>query len=201
MIHSCALNSERSFQEIMVEQEEYYVAGRDFRFMSGDTGKRHYTQEEIMERTPAAERLAPELREQIQLRREVTELEQVQPQIFVEQYDRYKEYFATESEKVYYLRLTSMEERERFLIDKGIKRAPANVANNNSGSSNFSDRDSWEYKSKSAVWNEFGAPQKVESSSESEERWTYELPKGTGARSFYFSGEKVKEVQQDRRYP
>jgi hypothetical protein len=205
LVNACSLTSERSFEDIMSSQEEYYHPGRDFRFAVGDVGQRHYTTEEVIERTPSSEKLAPELREQIYLRKEVGELERLQPQIFVEQYDRYREYFSSESEKVYFLRLTSMEDRERFLIDKGIKRAPAAAI------TPVGQNYSWEHKSKASVWEEYGAPQKVESTSgggqekeqeqdQEQERWTYRLPQG-GGRTFYFAGDKVKEFQQDRRYP
>jgi hypothetical protein len=189
----CSLTSERSYEDIMEEDRVFYHPGRDFILTAGDTGRDFETAEEVAERTPASEAHSSELRQQSSIRREVEKLEQLQPEFFTEHYGRYKEYFQSESEKAYFLRLTSLEDRERFLVDKGIKRRPAAVVENQ-----YTPQYSWEHKSKSSILSEYGTPAQIESSSEGQERWHYPLPDGS-VRSFYFQGDKVDGHAHDRR--
>jgi len=193
----CSLTSERSYQEIMQEDSVVYSPGRDFILTLGDTGRNFETPLEVEARTPASSHVPSELRQQISLKREVEQLEQIQPQVLTEQYDRYKEYFSTESEKIYFLRLSSLEDRERFLVDKGIKRSMSPQIINKENAAQYS----WKYKSKSSIWNQYGAPESVESAQEDEERWNYRIPSSNGTRTFYFTGDKVEGHAHDRKSP
>jgi hypothetical protein len=122
----CSFIPERSYSDIMDETEDFYVPERDFVLTSGDSGNRYISYEQTLDRTPAAfnendNSVSPELREKYQLQKELAVLEQTQPPMFLEMYWQFKEDFNNDSERIYFLSLPSLKEREMYLSSKGMK--------------------------------------------------------------------------------
>ena len=121
-LSSCALVPERRYSDLMDESEPIYVPERDFVLAVGDSGQRYLSMDEVMARTPASSEggSAEELRERDSLRRELQVAESSQPPVFMEMYWQYKEYFRNDSERIYFLSLSSMKEREDYLKSRNM---------------------------------------------------------------------------------
>lgn len=124
----------RSFiTEMDRETDSFLVPGRDFRTISGDSGRAYRSAEEIMERTPANYRSKEDYEYQRSL---MNELEWRENQLSETEMTRYRQlgaYLPSESEKIYYLSL-SRYERESYIQSKSLQternaRAPASVKN------------------------------------------------------------------------
>lgn len=119
-LSSCAqLIEGRSFiSEMDKETDLFLVPGRDFRTVSGDSGKMYRSDHEIMERTPANYRSKEEYLQQKSLLNELTWREN---QLSEQERIRYQQvagYLPTESEKIYFLSLSPYE-REDYLNARG----------------------------------------------------------------------------------
>lgn len=112
----CAgLFPERSFlAEMERDSEGFFTPGRDFPVVNGDSGEAYRSREEIAQRTPASERTQKIERERLSIREELAMKES---QLSENEYARYRanaRYLETDSDKIYYLSLTSSE-REQYI--------------------------------------------------------------------------------------
>lgn len=128
MVQGCSFIPERSYSDLMDEKEDFYVPERDFILTAGDTGERYPTFDQTLDRTPASLKdednsVSPELREKYQLKKELAYVEQTQPPLFLEMYWQFKEDFRNDSERIYFLSLPSLKERENYLASRGMKSA------------------------------------------------------------------------------
>ncbi len=126
LLAGCSFLPERSYSDLMDETDEFYVPERDFVLTSGDSGERYASFHETLDRTPAAfdssdASVPNELREKYQLQKELAMIEQTQPPIFQEMYWQYKEDFRNDSERIYFLSLPSLKEREQYLSSRAMK--------------------------------------------------------------------------------
>ena len=108
----------RSFLSEMNESEEepLFSPGNSFETVSGDTGQMGMTEEERAKRTPEYDENHPEYREKQRLRKELSKrLRKLSPEQQV-WFDRHRDIFESDSQKVYFLSL-SEGEREEYLYN------------------------------------------------------------------------------------
>lgn len=115
----CAgLFTNRTFvDEMEHDTDGFFVAGEDFPVTSGDSGQIYRTREDIMKRTPASARSHKELLYYNALK---TELAKKESKLGPDEYRYYlenRDYFDSDSERIYYLGLTP-EERSAYLDSK-----------------------------------------------------------------------------------
>lgn len=111
--------------------DNFFQPDRDFFITSGDTGRNYDTPEQSLNRQLASmalegdqktteNQLTADQKEQLALAQEVKQLENTQPQMLYEHYLRYREYFHNDSERIYFLQISSLQEREHYLESKGF---------------------------------------------------------------------------------
>ena len=118
---SCSgLMPDRSFiAEMNRESDPYFVAGKDFPLVSGDSGDVYRSKEEIKKRTPASERNRQKFKEDESLKLELEQKEADIPEESLGQYTKDKKYLPTESDKLYYLSLAPGE-RATYINSKKL---------------------------------------------------------------------------------
>ncbi len=117
---SCAMmGNQRTFLDEMDQEENFFVANRDFRVAAGDGSNGHRSQEEIMERTPLDGPDQEKLIANKRLSAELNKLYQAQSDFAQRHFHRYEGYIQTVSEKIFFLRLESLDERNEYLYSKG----------------------------------------------------------------------------------
>ncbi len=110
---------DRSYiEEMNRESDPYFVAGKDFPVVSGDSGEAYRSKEEIKKRTPASERSKQKLQEEESLKHELEQKEADIPEQYLEQYSKDKKYLPTDSDKLYYLSLSLSERGEYIKVKK-----------------------------------------------------------------------------------
>ena len=116
LMTSCSgMLPDRSFiEEMNRESDPFFVAGKDFPVMSGDTGSAYRSREEINKRTPASARSGQKMKEENSIRMELEQKEADIPEENVAQYTKDKKYLPTDSDKLYYLSL-SLKERPDYI--------------------------------------------------------------------------------------
>lgn len=119
LLTSCsAFLPDRSYiEEMNRESDPYFVAGKDFKVVGGDTGEAYRSREEIQKRTPASARNHEKMKEEESIRRELEQKEADIPEEYVEQYAKDKKYLPSDSDKLYYLSL-SLSERANYINTK-----------------------------------------------------------------------------------
>jgi hypothetical protein len=119
LLTSCSgLMPDRSYiAEMNRESDPYFVAGKDFPMVSGDSGEAFRSREEIKKRTPASERNQQKLKEDESLKLELEQKEADIPEENLGQYTKDKKYLPSESDKLYYLSL-SPRERGSYISSK-----------------------------------------------------------------------------------
>lgn len=101
---------DRSFiEEMNRESDPYFQAGKDFPVVSGDSGEAYRSREEVQKRTPASEHSRKKLKEQVSLKQELDQKEADIPEELLGQYSKDKKYLPTDSDKLYYLSLSTSE--------------------------------------------------------------------------------------------
>lgn len=120
LISCTGLMPDRSFiEEMNRESDPYFVAGKDFPMVSGDSGEAYRSREEIKKRTPASERNRQKFKEEQSLKAELEQKEADIPEEYLGQYTKDKKYLPTESDKLYYLSLAPSE-RTSYISSKKI---------------------------------------------------------------------------------
>ena len=165
----------RTFVDIMDEQQDpFFVANRDFRTVGGDSGTAHRTTQEVMERTPMDEEERASVLADKRLNAEFQRLLMAQSDYARRHYMRNKHYFNNLSEKIYFLKLGSLSERNEYLHSMG-----APVRSSGRGLANYVRRTQEEVfvgMGKMDVVNAWGRPMRVDVAGDparENERWTF----------------------------
>lgn len=119
---SCGLMLEnRTFLDQMDEtnDQSFFVEGRDFRVAAGDSGKVGRTKDEILSRTPQSEEVAASQIADRRLNSEFQNLYNAQSDFARRHYHRYENFFNNVSERIYFLKLGSLDERNQYLMARG----------------------------------------------------------------------------------
>lgn len=181
----------------MDEVEPYYVPDRDFAISSGDTGQTFQPLEDIIARTPAGledendKSLSPELREKYQLEKELSILERSQPPMLEEMYFLYKQDFRNDSERIYFLQLPSIRDRENYLVSKGMKKQSETPQYLSDLNSKDDQREILTGMSPIQVRKIAGNPSFIEEVSDQRMRWGFYLPRSR-VRYIYFDSGQVQ---------
>ena len=111
---SCAgMLQNRSFIDEMDNQnDEFFVAGRDFPTVPGDSGSAFRSREEIQSRTPASASEMAYRQEMTSIERELYTKEAKLTPYQQKLYSQAQGYLTTSSEKIYFLNLSDSEKRE-----------------------------------------------------------------------------------------
>ena len=109
------LNNNRSFVDQMDhETDGFFVAGRDFESVPGDSGKEFRSKSEIGSRTPASRKERERFDHIKSIKSELARKERALSPKEYGKYRKYKRYMKTDSDRVYYLGLPSYD-RDEYL--------------------------------------------------------------------------------------
>lgn len=199
ILTSCAsLTENRSFVDQMDRNSDgLFVPGRDFRVVPGDSGHAYRSPEEIMERTPASYRSKDQILEQRSLMTELQQREQALNHMERQEYLRAQEFLESESERLYYLSLSTQD--RRHYIQARSYGSPGPSEQISVGHSQFF-RETGGYHqsrlglgmSKQDVTQAWGQPSRVEVAGNprhENERWAY--IEGRQVRYIYFENGRV----------
>lgn len=120
---SCGLLGHRDFydeMEFSAFEEPMFMPGREFDVVSGDDGRAYRSQEDIYRRTPATAKDRELYSYHNSIRYELYALENRLNDAEYQDYVRIREDLATDSERIYFLRLTDSKQRQQYLQAKGI---------------------------------------------------------------------------------
>lgn len=133
----CALFEHRDYFDQMSDfnfsDESLFRANDDFMVISGDTGRYHRNEAEILKRTPASGEDAYDSKFQMSLQRELTFLESKLTDDEYYEFDRVRDDIGSLSEQIYFLRL-SQSQKNDYLVLKGIKERKRNITRNKNSS-------------------------------------------------------------------
>ncbi len=182
---------DRSFiEEMNRESDPYFVAGRDFKVVGGDSGEAYRSKEEIQKRTPSSERNREKMKEEESIRVELEQKEADIPEEYLEQYSKDKKYLPSDSDKLYYLSL-SLSERANYISTK-----KADWQEDQGKGQDFIQKHSVHSKelylgmSKSQVMQAWGKPSRVDVAGNprnQNERWVF-FEDGSAKQIFFESG-------------
>lgn len=203
---SCAaLLEPRTFADKMSDGEEegIFVPGKDFPVANGDTGKQYLSKDEIRSRTPASAYQAGLENERNSVSEELAELEgSMTPEEF-ERYEKIKGQFPSNSDRVYYLRL-SPSEKYNYLNTLGIRSQADSPVRSTYGALSYlrsyqrTSRELFLGMDKDQVVDRWGRPDRVEIAGnprEGNERWTFQ--DNGGSKRIYFERGKVQGWVQE----
>jgi hypothetical protein len=190
---SCSLMSNRRYVEEMEHDTDgFFVAGRDFKVASGDSGIVGRTRQQIFQRTPSSSVEKQRFRDQVSLEEELIDLESSQSSHLRAHYEQFVDGLTSISEKIYFLKLTSMNEREDYLRSLGLIHDNY-IANRNDIIHAIRQRDLILGMSKNDVAESWGRPSRVDIAGNptyENERWSfYERGK---LRQVYFENGRVE---------
>lgn len=122
LLVSCSsIVSNRSYIEIMEDEPvELFVPGQDFTTIPGDTGEAYRSTTEMKRRVPPTVEIQQQQARHVSLEQELAYLESIQNKRALAQYLKYSEHIGGTSEKIYFLKIRSMQERENYLRYRGI---------------------------------------------------------------------------------
>jgi hypothetical protein len=113
---SCSLLvPDRAYMEEMNrESDPFFLAGRDFPVVGGDSGEAFRSKSEIKKRTPASERQKKKEKEELSIKDELAQKEADLGDYELSQYVKDKRYLPSDSDKLYYLSLSGGD-RENYI--------------------------------------------------------------------------------------
>ena len=185
---SCA-GLQRSFLAQMEHDDStFYQPERDFRVVSGDSGRFWASDDERRARTPLSDDDIFEERSQQALRRELKDLEGAQTDRALELYSAHKSRLNI-SERIYLLKLPKRE-RLDYLASKGLLNEDSFTSQRNRAPASR-DSEIALGMGKSEVMDSLGKPRRVEvagNPSYENERWVYQV-NGSTKYIYFESGE------------
>ena len=192
-LSSCAFMSQRTYTDEMESQEEgMFVPNRDFQVVSGDSGDASISRRELLRRTPASRLEKEKYFEDLTLEDELAKLEDEQSQGMSEHYVRYRDRLKTKSEKIYFLKLATIRDRDDYLVSKGLYQGQhSNVSPQEESA--ISNHELAQGMDKEAVLKSWGRPDLVEVAGNPKyenERWVYKRNRKT--EYVYFEGGQVE---------
>ena len=183
--------SSRSFHDMM-EEDRYdamFNPGRDFRVLSGDRHFAEEQREQINRFTPPTEYQSRQLSYTTGLEQELKQLEAKLNEAEHQQYELHVNALDTTSEKIYFLKLPTMEKREAYVSSKpthtGVRRDIASIWREPSSTQSFSSLKVG--MRKSDVERLWGRPSRIDMAGDpryENERWLYY--DGQAGRYIYF---------------
>lgn len=175
-LSGCSLfMANRTFvDEMDKDTDGLFVPGQDFPTVQGDKGKAYRSRKDILERTPSDGKQKELYAQELSLINELERLEDSLPEREYHHYMNYKNNFRNISEKIYFLRLSSIEERDQYLRGKNL----ISANNNQSWQENLAIRSQEVYvgMSKEAVTRSWGRPLRIDVAGNPQhenERWTF----------------------------
>ncbi len=197
MFTGCAeLLNNRSFVDEMDNQEEdMFVAGRDFQTVAGDSGEAFRSKKEIVGRTPASEMEMAERAEERSIYRELRNKEAGLTPYQKSLYRVAEQYMDSPSEKIYFLNLSDTEKVE-YLDSRNFKSYSAGRVSNARDLASLQPVYSQTLNlgmTKDDVVNSWGRPSRVDIAGNpmnENERWAF-YGNG-GVRYIYFEGGRVE---------
>lgn len=192
-VSSCAFMSERSYTDVMENTEDgMFIPNRDFPVVAGDSGEANLSRREILRRTPASRLEKEKIFENFALEEELAQLEDEQTGKMAEHYGRYRERLKNNSEKIYFLKLPTIRDREDYLVSKGIYEGKyTNISPQIEDA--ISHHDLAQGMSKDAVLKSWGRPSSIEVAGNpryENERWVYK--RNRKVEYVYFEGGQVE---------
>lgn len=189
-ISSCGMMPDRSYYEMMDDSQHQAMISpaRDFRVVSGDTGQVHEGYNEILRRTPVTGYQKRQLLMTDSLESELSELESKLSEKEYQHYRMNERLLSSTSEKIYFLKISSMAQRDDYLIDRKPK-ARREIAS--IWSANFSSPLRLGM-SKDQVQQMWGTPARIDIAGNptyENERWAYHA--GDAVRFVYFEHGRV----------
>ncbi|MBP5296575.1 MAG: hypothetical protein J6Y94_04505 [Bacteriovoracaceae bacterium] len=110
----------RTYQsQMLLDRDQFFVAGRDFAVVPGDRDNPYRSDEEIQRRTPASGPEALRHQRDAALQDELAQKESMLSGSEYQKYLKAKENLEGISERIYYLNLNP-QDRETYLISRGI---------------------------------------------------------------------------------
>ncbi len=113
---SCAFMEHRDFEAQMdplqANNDPLFMPNRDFAVVPGDTGRYFRTHNEINDRTPATTQMREKDLYNNSIKRELAGLENNMDDAKYQEYIRIRSSLGSDSEKIYYLRLSQKDKRE-----------------------------------------------------------------------------------------
>lgn len=201
ILTSCSLTPDRSFLSQMEDSDDegFMVPGEDFPVVAGDTGSTFRSRRQIMKRTPASGSDREKMYQDIYLEDELEKLVEEQSEEMKDHYRLYEHKLVSTSEKIYFLKLDSMSDREVYLGSKGIINEATPSRSRASSESAFSQRNITQGMTKSEVAGMWGHPYSIEVAGNPKyenERWAY---KRKGRIDYvYFESGKVDGWKKNR---
>lgn len=192
-----ALLEERSYiDEMDRDSDGFFVAGRDFPVMNGDSGEAFRSREEIQKRTPASKRSKAREDERLSLEKELRDKLSEQDEEVLRAYQRDGQYLESDSERLYYLSMNG-EERTNYINTKIQDMSDEEAFKKNSREflkrRSVRTQEIAEGMSKNEVVELWGKPTKVEVAGHPKfenERWSF--AEGGQVKRIYFEGGKVQ---------
>jgi len=119
---SCSLMPERSYLSQMDESEDegFMVPGQDFPVVAGDSGMRYRSRRDVLKRTPSSSLDKEKYYHETYLEDELEQLVEEQPEDLKDHFRNYEYKLSSTSEKIYFLKLETLYERNEYLESKGI---------------------------------------------------------------------------------
>lgn len=198
VLQGCAaLLEERSYiNEMDRDSDGFFVAGRDFPVMNGDSGEAFRSREEIRKRTPASKRSKALDDEKLSLENELRKKLADQDEEVLKNYNRDSQYLESDSERLYYLSMNG-EERTNYINTKIQDMSDDEAFKQNSREfmkrRSVRSQEIAEGMTKDDVINLWGKPTKIEVAGHPKfenERWSF--AEGGQVKRIYFEAGKVQ---------
>jgi hypothetical protein len=172
----CAFLDRRDFyaqMDPMYDNDPLFVPNRDFQVVPGDSGRYYRGEDDILGRTPATAQMSKQDRYQRSLAQEVVRLENRLNDAEFQEYTKYRDKLGTDSERIYYLGLSSEQKREYLELRNIETPRYYSIADTYNKSS---PREIMMGMRKSEVLQSWGEPVRREQSGDprlQNERWAY----------------------------
>jgi hypothetical protein len=189
---SMLLSERRFIQEMDHDTDGFFVAGKDFHVTSGDDGFSGRSLSQIYERTPASSRDKQQFQHDVGLEKELYDLEKNEKGMTGALYEQYGNFINTTSEKIYFLKLKSYEEREQYLYSLGLIKNTY-IAHPQEIKTAVNSREIILGMSKSDVMSAWGRPSRVDVAGnprQENERWSFY--KNGQLKQVYFESGRVE---------
>lgn len=202
---SCSLfEHRRYFAEMEYSDEGIATPGQDFAVIPGDTGQAYRSYGDTLKRTPASVEEKAQSRLHYSLEDELARLEAAQPPRYYTHYLKYQDQLPSTSQKIYFLRLPNLRERNAYieafgggLYDESFYDSPSyrdyGSMNRDIASEQTNPTELNLGMTRDEVEALFGAPSNKEVNGtidSGNERWTYNIDGQTSY--IFFSGGQVQ---------
>jgi hypothetical protein len=181
IVSSCSMIPDRTFYSQMDEMNQpmnFFNPHDDFTVIPGDAAHGYRTSKEVNSRTPATEVESKREGFSLSLKRELYELELMQPERKLKHYSKYKHLLRSTSAKIYFLKMATLSERQEYLGQSGLFRNRLKERDRAIAAVFQDTKDVLMGMSKSEVIDTWGSPFRVDVSgnpSMQNERWAYRV--------------------------